>query len=147
MKRMFALVCCFTALSLFAPPAHATDFVLASLQCDPSSCTEQTLPTFVGSAFVSYNATCTGSGISVEGSASSQVGVDGPCNSPFIARARVTTSTKTELDDFGCEFNIDSVTAIGEVLSPLGVVVFQTQAGVACDGGVFGPTNNGVAPC
>ena len=146
MKTMLALLGWIIALSLFAPPAHATDFLLASLQCDPSSCVEQTLPTVAGAAFVSYNASCTGS-ISFEGSASSQVGIDGPCNSPFVARARVTTSTKTELDDFGCEFNIDSVTAIGEILTPLGVVVFQTQAGASCDGGVFGPTNNGEALC
>lgn len=146
MKTTFALIGCIIVLSLFAPRAHATDFLLTSLQCDPSSCVEQTLPTVAGSAFVSYNASCTGS-ISFEGSASSKLGIDGPCNNPFIARARVTTSTKTELDDFGCEFEIDSVTAIGEVLTPLGVVIFQSQAGASCDGGVFGPTNNGEAPC
>jgi hypothetical protein len=149
MKNLLVSFCFLTVVSLLAPVARAqTNFLLSTFQCDPSSCVEQSPPDVVGSAFVSYNAACTGGAVgSFEGSASSVVGKDGPCNSPFVAKAQVTRSRQTQLDDFGCPYDVDSVTQTAQVLTPLQVIVFSTEGGVSCDGGTFGPTNNGTRPC
>jgi hypothetical protein len=148
MKIALGLLCFFTVASFLPSPIHATDFVFSSFQCDPSECIEQTAPTTVGTAFVSFNATCTGGAVStIEGSALAQIGVPEPCTAPFIAFAQIQQSTTTELDDFGCPFNLSSVTQTAKVFSAAGVQVFSDVGGSDCQGGTFGPTNDGTKPC
>lgn len=148
MKTALSL-CCFLAITCFsAPMGRANDFVFSSFQCDPSTCVEQTLPTEVGSAFVSFNATCTGGIVgNLEGSALAQVGIPEPCAVPYVAKALIEQSTTTQLDDFGCPYNLSTVKQTAEVLTPLGTIVYSTEAGIDCQGGKFGPTNNGTKPC
>jgi hypothetical protein len=148
MKIILGLFCFLAAASILAPASHATDFVFSSFQCDPSSCSEQTLPTEVGSSLVSFNATCTGGVVGdIEGSALAQVGIPEACSTPYVAKAQVQQSTTTQLDDFGCPFNLSSVTQIAQILTPFLVPVFTDKAGLDCQGGTFGPTNNGDKPC
>lgn len=148
MKNLLGLFCFLAGAAFLPPTSRATDFVFSSFQCDPTSCQEQTVPVVAGTAFVSYDATCTGGAVpGFSGSAKSQVGVNGPCNSLFIAQAQVQQSTTTQLDDFGCPFNLSTATAIAQILTPLGVPVFTDTFSVSCDGGISGPTNNGERPC
>src|ERR1700746_1488148 len=98
METALAFSCFFVLASFLLPLTHATDFTFSSFQCDPSSCVEQTLPTESGSAFVSFNATCTGGAIGgIEGSALARIGIPEPCSAPFVAKAIVQQSTTTQL--------------------------------------------------
>jgi hypothetical protein len=136
-----------------APLANAqTNFTLASFQCDPISCAEQTGPTTVGTAFVSYNATCNGGIIaSIEGSAKSVIGLDEPCSTPYIAKAQVSTSRTTQNEVDGCgndvEIVIDTIITNEQILTVLGTTVFNFTQGISCDNATFGPTTSGLAPC
>jgi len=148
MKIVLAFFCFCAVASFLVPPAHATDFVFSSFQCDPSQCIEQTMPITVGSAFVSFNATCTGGMVgSIEGSALAQIGVPNPCPAPYIAYAQIQQSTQTLLDDFGCPYDLSSVTQTAKIFSAAGVQVYSDVGGVDCQGGTFGPTNDGTKPC
>lgn len=147
MKTVLAVCCFFAAVSFLHPTAHATDFVFSSFQCDPSSCVELTLPTTTGSAFVSYNATCTAGVPSIEGSALAKVGDPEPCPRPYVAKALIEQSMTTQLDDFGCPYNLSIVTQTAQILTPFLVVVFNDQLTVDCQGGITGPTLNGTKPC
>lgn len=141
---------CFLAVAwLFAPVAHAQiNYILSAFQCDPTSCFEQTPPTTSGTAFVSFNATCTGGVIGdFEGSASAQLGVNGPCKVDYVAQAQVTTITQTFTDDCGDPYEVSTVNQMVQILTPLLTVVWSDTAGVSCDGGTTGPTNNGTRPC
>lgn len=147
MKIALSLICFFTVASFFASPVRA-DFVFSSFQCDPSECIEQTGPRTVGTAFVSFNATCTGGVVNtIEGSAQAQIGVPDACTLPYIAFAQIQQSTETELDDFGCPYDLSTVTQIASVFTAAGVQVFSDQGGSDCQGGTFGPTNDGTKPC
>ncbi len=148
MKTALAVFLIFVIASLSAPQARAQDYMFSYFQCSPLSCVEQTLPEVVGTAFVSYNATCTGGVVgSISGSVKSQIGIDGPCPTLYVAKASVTTSTTTYLDDCGDPYDLSSFTAIAQVLTPFGTVVFNDEAGADCIGGTSGPTNNGKKPC
>jgi hypothetical protein len=148
MKTIGTLSCLLTVVAVFAPKSHATDFVFSSFQCDPSECIEQTVPVTQGSAFVSFNATCTGGAVGeISGSASIVIGVPTACNAPYVAYAQVQQSTQTLLDDFGCAYDLSSETQIAKIFNSAGTLVFDDEAGVDCQGGTFGPTNNGLRPC
>ena len=148
MKLAFAFVYLLAFGAFLSSPSHAQGFVFSSFQCDPSSCAEQTGPTVAGSAFVSFNSTCTGGIIAgIDGSALARIGIPDACTTPFIAKAAVEQSTTTQLDDFGCTFNLSSVTQTAEILTPFLTVVFTDEQGSDCQGGTSGPTNNGTKPC
>jgi hypothetical protein len=134
---------------LFAPAARATDFVFSSFQCDPSSCVERTpVPVTQGSAFVSFNGTCTGGAVAgIEAFASAQVGTPNPCQSPYTPEAKISIQTTEQLDDFGCEYAIDTEINAFNIYDASGINVFHNSSGTSCDGGTTGPFTAGSRPC
>lgn len=129
-----------------------TNFTLASLQCDPLSCSATGPLDFVSSAFVSYNAICNGGVVGgFEGNAQAIVGKDGPCSSLYQPQAQVTVTRKQQLEVDGCGNDIiiviDTVNTIETILSLGGIPVFTLQQGASCDGGLTGPFGSGEAPC
>jgi hypothetical protein len=149
MKNLLLCLCFLTVTGISAPFARAQiNSVLSSFQCDPTSCVEQTLPTTSGTAFVSYNATCTGGIIaSIEGSAKAVIGLDAPCTSPYVAKAQVTTSTTTFTDDCGDPYDVSEITTNESIVSALGATIFNLTQSIGCDNSTSGPFTTGTAPC
>ena len=150
MRKTLYCVSFITAVTLLVGSAKAqTNYVFTSFQCTPSSCIEETpIPVVQGGVAVSFTSTCSGGIVSgISGQASAVIGINGECPVPYTPHAEVDKSTTTELDDCGDPYNVDSETEIAEIKSVLGTIVWLDEAGASCDGGTFGPTNNGTKPC
>lgn len=149
MKRLIALVFVLVGLAVLTPSGQATDFVISSFQCDPSSCTERTpSPVFQATVFVSFNGVCTGGAVGgIESFATAFVGAPTPCKVPFTPVARIVIDESEFLDDFGCPFLVDTVTENADVLDVIGDTVFHRETGAACDGSTSGPFSAGSQPC
>jgi len=141
------------ACILFAPSAHATDFVFSSFQCDPVSCQDSGIFDVVSEASVSVDAFCTGSGIEFHKLVKAQVGIDPvtgevePCNSPYEPKALVERHTTELVDDFGCPYNLDTMRLSAEIFDSLGGIRWSAQQEFSCDGGEGAPTVFGTRPC
>jgi hypothetical protein len=134
---------------LFAPAAHAQDFVSSSFQCDPLSCEERTpFPVLQATVNVTFDGTCTGGAVGgIESFATAFVGLPDPCPVPFTPIARIEVSTADLLNDFGCIYFVDTVTESAEIRDALGNTVFFKSSGASCDGGLTGPVTFGTKPC
>lgn len=148
-KTLLTILALWFVAALFAPAAHATDFVFSSFQCDPSSCIEQTpVPVTQGSVFVSFNGTCTGGAVAgIEAFASAQVGIPEPCQTAYTPQAKIAVTRSELLDDFGCEYFVDTEINRFDIFDATGVNVFNSSSGAACDGSTTGPFQVGFRPC
>src|SRR5262245_12712151 len=127
MKYLIAVLSFVFIGLLHLPAAHATDFVFSSFQCDPLSCINRTpFPVFQGSASVSFDGTCTGGAVAggIHLLASAVIGIPIPCSTPYTPEAKASKQTIELLDDFGCEYSVDTVLNVVTVYDAFGINVF-----------------------
>ena len=145
MKTILAVLAVLAICTVFAPAAHATDFVFSSFQCDPLAC-EETGPTATfSSAFMTVDAACTGGavdGFHVSASASVI-----NCQVPYTPYVKAEQLHATLLDDCGDPYNVDTLRVWAEVFSVFGNVVYSTHKDDGCDGGESAPIVFGEKPC
>ena len=114
---------------------------LSSFQCDPTSCQEYDGPTLNGSVSLEASGVCT------DGNPVSRflVATATNCTEPVLLEATGEETSRVQLDDEGCPYEIDGV-RVDAYIYANGEVVWHAYGQSDCDGGITGDTQ-GTAPC
>jgi hypothetical protein len=130
--------------------------LMGTSQCDPVSCYEQLLPTTSGYSITNFYGTChpaNSADFPLTMRASASIGAKTACLAPYAASTQVYPSTTDYIEGpppTTCNYEyyeVDYETAVAEVFSAAGTVVFHLSLTEGCDGSLSGPTQIGTLPC
>ena len=102
---------------------HAQDEIFTVFQCIPGSCEDPVGPTFEGISTVVVHAACT-TGITMDRSATAQIGTNGPCSSLYSADTDAKALRQELFDDCGSPFFLDTLQLNGSITDFLGTIIF-----------------------